>query len=102
MPKICDENCPGMECPYDVCPFQYEYTKKNEKCPGNSGYRYVGDPIMDKKREWAIKFQKNHRCETCPFVKNEADVGVGIIRDCDYVCKKDISKILEQMENYCI
>ena len=44
MPKICDENCPGMTCPYDVCPFLYVYQSENELCPGNSGYRYYGDP----------------------------------------------------------
>ena len=99
MPKICDENCPGIICPYDVCPFLYEYTYENELCPGNSGYRYYGDPIKHKKTEWAVEFKKNHSCETCPFVKNEADVGVGIIRDCDAVCKMDIPEILQEMEN---
>jgi len=92
MPKICDENCFGQECAYDVCPFLYEYKEKDERCPGNSGYRYVGDPVKDKKIEWAIEFQKNHSCGTCPFVIDAVDIGVGILYHCEYVCKWKLTK----------
>ena len=54
------------------------------------------------KIECAEDFKKNHKCEICPFVKNEVDVGVGIIRDCDYVCKMDVSEILKEMEGFCV
>ena len=58
--------------------------------------------MNNEKTEWAENFKKNHNCRTCPFVKNEADVGVGIIRDCDYVCKMEIPEILKEMEGYCV
>jgi hypothetical protein len=99
MPKICDQECPGQTCPYEVCPFQHEYTERDEVV---SGYRYISDPVLEKKIEWAKDFQKNHDCRTCPFVKNEADVGVGIIRDCDCVCKMELGEILEEMEGACV
>jgi len=99
MPKICDEMCYGEPCEYDVCPFQHEYTQNNEIV---SGYRYVGDPEKDRMLEWAKQFKENHRCETCPFVKNEADVGVGIIYDCDAVCRMEIGDILREMEGYMV
>jgi len=54
------------------------------------------------KIEWAEDFKKNHICQTCPFVKNEADVGVGIIYDCDCVCKMEVPEILKEMEGYSV
>jgi len=92
---ICKKECGGEPCPYDVCSFQHEYTEKDEVV---SGYKYIGDPAYDKEIEWAENFQKNHNCNSCPFVKNEADVGVGIIRDCECVCLMEIGEILEKME----
>jgi len=56
---------------------------------------------MDKK-EWALFFKEHHNCNSCPFVKNEADIGVGILRDCDYVCSMDIDDILKEMEMACV
>ena len=52
---------------------------------------------MDKK-EWAIWFKENRRCETCPFVKHEVDIGVGIQRDCDHVCHFEVDEIVYEME----
>jgi hypothetical protein len=52
--------------------------------------------------EWAKKFKENHSCATCPFVKNEADVGAGIIRDCDAVCRFPVEDIVKEMEGYCV
>jgi hypothetical protein len=67
-----------------------------------SGYCYVGDPAYDKKIQWAKDFQKKHRCNSCPFIKNEVDIGVGMLRDCDCVCRMEIGKILEEMEGACV
>jgi hypothetical protein len=52
------------------------------------------------KKEWAENFKQHHTCETCPFVKNEADVGIGIIRDCDGVCGMSVEEILIEMDGY--
>jgi hypothetical protein len=56
------------------------------------------NPTYDKKIQWAKDFQKNHSCNSCPFIKNEVDIGVGMLRDCDLVCHMEIDKILEEME----
>jgi len=40
MPKICDDACPGGDpCPYEVCPFIYEWQNADEIV---SGYKYAG------------------------------------------------------------
>ena len=52
----------------------------------------------ESKIEWAKDFQKNHNCNSCPFIKNEVDIGVGMLRDCDHVCQMEIGEILEEME----
>ena len=49
--------------------------------------------------EWATQFKQNHRCGNCPFIKNDADIGVGIIYDCDRVCAMEISEIVEYSES---
>ena len=100
MKKICDENC-GKDavCEFEVCPFLHEYTEKDEVV---SGYKYIGDPVYDKKIEWAKDFKENHNCNSCPFVIDEVDIGVGILRNCDHVCWMEIGEILEQMEGYCV
>ena len=51
-------------------------------------------------REWAESFKHNHSCARCPFVNNGADVGVGVIYDCDHICILDVSEIAEYMERY--
>jgi hypothetical protein len=44
----------------------------------------------------------NAECERrCPFLKNSADIGVGIIIDCDHVCWKteeEYNKFLEELK----
>ena len=50
------------------------------------------------KYRWAEAFRTNHKCETCPFIKNYDDIGVGIIYVCDHVCWMPIDEILEYME----
>jgi hypothetical protein len=57
-------------------------------------------PVQDRKIQWAKDFQENYSCKSCPFVKHEVDVGVGmgLIRDCDYVCMRDVDGILAEME----
>jgi hypothetical protein len=98
--KTCEECCgEDVVCDYEVCPFAHEYTEPGEIV---SGYRYIGDPAYDKKLKWAKDFQKNHNCNSCPFVKNEADIGAGILRDCDLVCKMEIDEILEEMKGACV
>ena len=98
--KICEKNC-GKDavCVYEVCPFLHEYTEEGETV---SGYKYVGDPVMDRKIEWAKDFQKHHNCNSCLFIKNEVDIGVGMLRDCDHVCQMEIGEILEEMEGACV
>ena len=98
--KICEENC-GKDavCVYDVCPFLHVYTEEGETV---SGYKYVGDPVEDRKIEWAKDFQKHHNYNTCPFVKDEVDIGVGMLRNCDHVCQMEIGEILEEMEGVCV
>jgi hypothetical protein len=58
--------------------------------------------MNDKERmtEWAAGFKADHHCETCPFVKNESDVGIGIVRDCDAVCGLPVEDIVKEMEGY--
>jgi hypothetical protein len=98
--RICEKNCgKDAECVYEACPFEHEYTEPGETV---SGYKYFGDPVMDKKIKRAKGFQKNHSCNSCPFVKNEVDIGAGIMRDCDHVCRMEIGEILEEMERACI
>jgi hypothetical protein len=98
--KICEEQCgKDAECVYEVCPFEHEYTEKDEVV---SGYRYIGDPAYNKKIEWAKDFQKNHNCNSCPFIKNEVDIGAGMLRDCDLVCQMEIGEILEEMKGACV
>jgi len=97
--KICDEMCYGEPCEYDVCPFLHEYTQNNEIV---SGYRYVGDPKKDRMLEWAKQFKENHRCESCPFVIDEVDIGVGIQYRCDHVCQMGVGDILKEMEGYMV
>jgi hypothetical protein len=53
-----------------------------------------------KVKKWAVEFKEHHNCFTCPFVKNEVDVGVGIIRDCDIVCHWGVEQIISEMEGY--
>ena len=98
--KFCEENC-GKDtvCPYDICPFAHRYTEKDEVV---SGYRYVGDPNLDRALDWAVEFKKNPNCNTCPFVIDEVDNGVGIQRNCDFVCKMDIDDILKEAAGYCL
>jgi len=98
--KTCDENC-GKDavCEYEVCPFLHVYTEKDEAV---SGYKYIGDPAYDKKIEWVKNFQENHNCNSCLFVIDEVDIGVGILRNCDHVCQMEVGEILEQMEGYCV
>jgi len=51
------------------------------------------------KSEWAESFkEENHECSKCPFVKNEADVGVGIIYDCDRVCMMEVLEIVKYID----
>jgi hypothetical protein len=54
--NICEEQCgKDAECDYEVCPFEHKYSEKDEVM---SGYRYVGDPVKDRKIEWAKEFPK--------------------------------------------
>jgi hypothetical protein len=57
---------------------------------------------LDNAKKWAKDFQKNHNCNSCPFVKDEVDIGVGTLRNCDHVCNMEINKILEEMEGACV
>ena len=50
--------------------------------------------------EYAIKFKQYHSCVGCPFVKNDADVGIGVINDCDYVCLMEVPDIIKRIEEY--
>jgi len=95
----CDEQCHGGPCEYEACPFEHQYTHEGEVF---SGYKCVTDPVLDKKIEWAKDFKENHSCNSCPFIIDEVDIGVGMLRNCDHVCWKDISEIVEQMEHYCV
>jgi hypothetical protein len=58
-----------------------------------------GEKIMEN-REWAENFKKYHHCETCPFVINEVDIGVGMLRDCGHVCQMTVDEIIAEMEGY--
>ena len=51
--------------------------------------------MMENAIEWAKRFKQSHRCGDCPFVKNDADIGVGIIYDCDSVCFMELDEIVE-------
>ena len=51
----------------------------------------------ESKEAWALAFKNRHECSRCPFVKNEADVDVGVMYDCDYVCAMETSDILNYM-----
>ena len=52
------------------------------------------------KSECAQSFKTDHECATCPFVKNSADVGIGTIYDCDYVCDMEVAEIAEYAGEY--
>jgi hypothetical protein len=56
----------------------------------------------DSMRKWAAEFKRNHSCISCPFVKNEVDIGVGIQRDCDGVCTMEVDEIVKEMEGYSV
>ena len=98
--RICEEHC-GKDavCEYEVCPFEHKYTYEGEVV---SGYKCVTDPIKDRMLNWAKDFKENHDCNTCPFIIDEVDIGVGIQIHCDCVCKMDIPEILEEMEGACV
>jgi len=53
----------------------------------------MADPLV-----WAKEFKENCRCVTCPFVIDAVDVGVGIIRHCEYTCLKEPEEITKEME----
>jgi hypothetical protein len=55
---------------------------------------------MTGNREWAENFKKHPHCETCQFVKNEVDIGVGMLRDCDHVCQTTVDEIIAEMKGY--
>ena len=42
---------------------------------------------------WVKQFKHNHSCSTCPFVKNDADIGVGVLYDCDRICAMETEEI---------
>jgi len=50
--------------------------------------------------KWAKDFKQAHKCGTCPFVKNDADVGVGIIYDCDHVCMMEVDEIINCAKDF--
>jgi hypothetical protein len=100
MNKFCEENCgEDLVCEFEVCPFAHKYTEIEETV---SGYKYMGDPAYHKKIDWAKDFQKNHNCNSCPFIKNEVDIGVGMLRNCDHVCQMELGEILVEMEGACV
>jgi hypothetical protein len=51
-----------------------------------------------KLEDWAAWFKKNHRCGSCPFVIDEVGIGIGIQRNCDFVCQMEIDEIVKEME----
>ena len=52
--------------------------------------------IAEETLEWAKRFKERHRCHSCPFVINEADIGVGILYDCDNTCGLSAEEIAER------
>ena len=57
---------------------------------------------MENKERWAKQFKENHRCESCPFVIDEVDIGIGTQYRCDHVCQMSVEDILKEMEGYCV
>jgi len=54
---------------------------------------------MDKK-VWAAQLISDLDCKKCPFIKNEADVGVGIMYDCDHVCNMSVEEVIKYVEEW--
>jgi hypothetical protein len=53
---------------------------------------------MNTQTEWAKDFQKTPDCNSCPFVLDKVDNGVGIQMHCNHVCKMELGEILKEME----
>jgi len=65
-------------------------------CGYNQDHCICAKETLNKALSWAKKFKESYRCETCPFVIDEVDVGVGMMRNCDHVCDWEPEEIAKE------